>query len=73
MESLIIRIYRRSHTASEEIAGLVETVGTDEKRVFQSFSGLITALEDAVLHRDDEAENIAEHDTYSTPDKKQAG
>jgi len=71
MESLIIRIYRR--TKSEEIAGLVETVGTNEKRVFQSFSGLITALEDAVLRRDDDAENITEHNAYSTPNKKQAG
>jgi hypothetical protein len=71
MESIIIRIYRR--TKSEEIAGLVEIVGTDEKRVFQSFSGLITALEDVVLRRDDDAENIAEHDTYSTSNKKQAG
>jgi hypothetical protein len=71
MESLIIRIYRR--TKSEEIAGLVETVGTDEKRIFQSFSGLITALKHAVLRRDDDAENIDEHEIYSTPDKKQAG
>jgi hypothetical protein len=73
MGSFIVRIYRRSRTNPEEIAGLVETVGTDEKRAFQSFSGLITELKYAVLHRDDYAENVAEHDTYSTPDKKQAG
>jgi hypothetical protein len=43
MESYIVRIYRRGHNDSDEIAGLVETVGTDEKRAFKSFSGLVAA------------------------------
>ncbi len=73
METLIIRVYRRSTTKPEEIAGLVETVGTDEKRAFQSFPGLITALKQAVVSRDDAEETRAGHDTCSTPDKKQAG
>jgi hypothetical protein len=73
MESFIVRIYRRSRTKPEEIAGLVETVGTDEKSAFQSFSGLITVLKNAVLRRDDHAENGGGHVTFSTPDKKQAG
>ena len=46
MESFIVRIYRRSHTKPGEIAGLVETVGSDEKKAFQSFAGLITALKE---------------------------
>jgi hypothetical protein len=73
METLIIRVYRRCATKPEEIAGIVEIVGTDEKRAFQSFSGLITSLKHAVFRRDDYAENNAEHESYSTPDKKQAG
>lgn len=73
MESFIVRIYRRSPTKPEEIAGLVETVGTDEKSAFQSFSGLITVLEHAVLHRYEPAENADEEVTYSTPNKKQTG
>jgi hypothetical protein len=73
MESFVVRIYRRSRTKPEEIAGLVETVGTDEKSAFQSFSGLITVLKNAVLRRGEHAENAGEQVTNSTPNKKQAG
>jgi hypothetical protein len=73
METLIIRVYRRSTSKPEEIGGLVETVGTSEKRAFQSFSGLIKVLRHVVFHSIDNAGNSVEHETYSTPDKKQAG
>ncbi len=48
MESYIVRVYRRSRSDSGEVAGLVETVGSDEKESFQSFSGLIRAIRHAV-------------------------
>jgi hypothetical protein len=73
MESFIVRVYRRSRTKPGEIAGLVETVGTDEKRSFQTFTGLITALKHAVLRGETNAVNAVERGGYTTPDKKQAG
>jgi hypothetical protein len=73
MESFIVRVYRRSRTKPAEIAGLVETVGSDEKRAFQSFAGLITALKHAVLRGDASTVNPIERGTYTPTDKKQAG
>jgi hypothetical protein len=74
MESFIVRVYRRSRTKPGEIAGLVETVGTDERRAFQSFAGLITALKHAVLRVEaTPANRDIEQYTYASPDKKQAG
>jgi hypothetical protein len=48
MESYIVRVYRRGRNNSNEVAGLVETVGSDEKNAFQSFSGLVTAIRQAL-------------------------
>ena len=73
MESFIVRVYRRSRTKPREIAGLVETVGTDEKRAFQTFAGLITALKHAVLGAETSKVNSIERGTYAPTDKKQAG
>jgi len=73
MESFIVRVYRRSRANPGEIAGLVETVGADEKRAFQSFAGLITALKHAVLSVDSSLAPPAEQIKYTSPDKKQAG
>jgi hypothetical protein len=73
MESFIVRVYRRSHTKPGELAGLVETVGTDEKRAFQSFVGLITALKRAVMIGEAKAVNPVEGSNYTPPNKKQAG
>jgi hypothetical protein len=73
MESFIVRVYRRSRTKPGEIAGLVETVGSDEKRAFQSFAALISLLKNAILRGDTTAVNSVEHDAYSSSDKKQAG
>ena len=45
MDSYIVRVYRRSMNKSgEEVAGLVEEVGTDNRRSFQTISGLVTTL-----------------------------
>jgi hypothetical protein len=45
MDSYIIRVYRRSRgTTGEEVAGLVEEVGTDQRRPFQTFTGLVTTI-----------------------------
>ena len=48
MESYIVRVYRRSEDNPNEVAGLVETVGSDDRKAFQSFSGLITAIRHAL-------------------------
>ena len=73
MQTLIVRVYRRSHTRPQEIAGMIETVGSDEKRAFQSFSGLITELRRTVLRGNDPIEHTAEHKTYAISDKEQTG
>ncbi len=45
MDSYIVRVYRRERGASgDEVAGLVEEVGTDQRTNFQSFSGLVTTI-----------------------------
>ena len=48
MESYIVRVYRRGKDDPNEVAGLVETVGSDDRKAFQSFSGLITAIRHAL-------------------------
>ena len=45
MDSYIVRVYRRERGSSgDEIAGLVEEVGTDQRTSFQTFSGLVTTI-----------------------------
>lgn len=73
MESFIVRIYRRNRTKPEEIAGLVETVGTDEKSAFQSFAGLVTAIKKAIFQRDAGPVTGLDRAAYPASDKKQAG
>jgi len=49
MDSYIVRVYRRSRSKSgEEVAGLVEEVGTDQRQSFQTISGLVTTLRQLV-------------------------
>lgn len=48
MESYVVRVYRRDRNDPDEVAGLVETVGTDGRKAFQSFSGLVTAIRHAL-------------------------
>ena len=57
MESYIVRVYRRGRNNPNEVAGLVETVGSNEKNAFQSFSGLITAIRRA-LGEDDSGVSV---------------
>ncbi len=49
MDSYIVRVYRRTTgTSGEEITGLVEEVGTEQRRSFQSIAGLVTTLRQLV-------------------------
>lgn len=49
MDSYIVRVYRREPGASgDEVAGLVEEVGTDQRASFQTFSGLVTTIREVV-------------------------
>jgi len=73
MESFIVRIYRRSRSKPSEVAGLIETVGSDEKRAFQSFVGLITALKHVVFHGETKTADSLELVSHPAPEKKQAG
>jgi len=61
MDSYIVRVYRRTQTQSgEEIAGLVEEVGSDQRRSFQSFSTLHTAIKQIVGSSSVEAPVVCE-------------
>jgi hypothetical protein len=45
MDSYIVRVYRRGvDKAGEEITGMVEEVGSEQKKVFQTLSGLMTTI-----------------------------
>ena len=49
MDSYIVRVYRRNGIEpGEEVAGLVEEVGTDRKKAFQSLSGLVSTIRELV-------------------------
>ena len=56
MDSYIVRINRKSRgRQGEDVAGLVEEVGTDKKLSFQTFFGLVSAIKQVV--GSSEAEN----------------
>lgn len=44
MDSYIVRIYRRSKCDPDELAGLVETVGTSERSSFRNFPELTSVM-----------------------------
>jgi len=76
MESFIVRIYRRSHTQPGEVAGLIETVGREEKRAFQSFDGLVNTLRKAIFLAENTVLTKAEGnicDIHTISNKKQTG
>ena len=53
MDSYIVRVYRRgSDETGEEMTGLVEEVGSEQKKVFQTLSGLITTIRQLVGHNE---------------------
>jgi hypothetical protein len=59
MDSYIVRVYRRgTGSSSEEIAGLVEEVGTNQRRSFQSVLGLITTIREVVGRCNTEQTNV---------------
>lgn len=55
MDSYIVRIYRRSQTEPDELAGLVETVGTSERSSFRSFPELTSVLRNMFERRENDA------------------
>jgi hypothetical protein len=65
MESYIVRVYRRNQSDLNGISGLVETVGTDERKEFQSFSSLVTAIRQA-LGEDDQGTRPGQHRLCAT-------
>jgi hypothetical protein len=76
MDSYIVRVYRRIQNDKGDVAGLVETVGTDEKKAFQTFSGLITAIRHAIGNDADPAVFHPKTGGYQVSDadaKKRAG
>ena len=49
MDSYIVRVYRRgSGNSSEEVAGMVEEVGTSQRKSFQTVVGLITTIRELI-------------------------
>ena len=70
MESYIVRVYRRGRNNPNEVAGLVETVGSDEKNAFQSFSGLVTAIRQALGEDDTSTGSSASGHIYTNVAKK---
>ena len=49
MDSYIVRVYRRgTGSSSEEVAGMVEEVGTNQRKSFQSVMGLITTIRQVI-------------------------
>jgi len=59
MDSYIVRVYRRgTGSSSEEIAGLVEEVGTNQRRSFQTVLGLITTIREVIGHGNTEKTNV---------------
>jgi hypothetical protein len=76
MESYIVRVYRRIQNDKGDVAGLVETVGSDEKKAFQSFSGLISVMRQVIGSGADPAVLRHKPTAYKeskTDIKKQAG
>jgi len=61
MDSYIVRIYRRgADKAGEEIAGLVEEVGSEQSKAFQTLSGLITTIQEVVGRNETDVSDIHE-------------
>lgn len=61
MDSYIVRVYRRgADKAGEEIAGLVEEVGSEQRKAFQTLSGLITTIQEVVGRNETDVSDIHE-------------
>ena len=61
MDSYIVRVYRRSPgTSGDKVAGLIEEVGTDQSRSFQTISGLVTTIRQLIGRDNLEQSNVCE-------------
>ncbi len=61
MDSYIVRVYRRSTgTSGDEVAGLIEEVGTDQRRSFQTISGLVTTIRQLIGRDNLDQSNVCE-------------
>ena len=67
MDSYIVRIYRRGKgKSSEEVAGLVEEVGTNRRKSFKTLVGLITTIRQVIGRCDTEEVDV--HELHSDKD-----
>jgi hypothetical protein len=67
MDSYIVRIYRRgSGGSSEDVAGLIEEVGTSQRKPFQTVSGMITTIRQVIGRCDSEHAEV--HELHSGKD-----
>lgn len=67
MDSYIVRIYRRGTGDSrEEVAGLIEEVGSSHRKPFKSVSGMITTIREVIGHC--ECDHLEVHELPSGKD-----
>ncbi len=67
MDSYIVRVYRRGKgSSSEEVAGLVEEVGTSQKKSFKTVSGLIAVIRQVIGRSNTEEADV--HELHSDKD-----
>lgn len=60
MDCYVIRVYRRSTSElGNEIAGLVEIVGTGQRQPFQTLSGLISTIRQAIERNEPQDEMVS--------------
>ena len=67
MDSYIVRVYRRGKgDSNEEVAGLVEEVGTNRRKSFNTLVGLITTIRQLVGRSNAEVADV--HDLHVKKD-----
>ena len=67
MDSYIVRVYRRGKdSSSEEVAGMVEEVGTNQRKSFQTVVGLITTIRQVIGRCNTEQPDV--HELHSDKD-----
>jgi hypothetical protein len=70
MDSYIVRIYRRSQGDPDELAGLVETVGTSDRLSFRNFPELTSVLRRMLAHgAADAVVKLQQTDTEAKPER----
>ena len=68
MESYIVRVYRRGRNDPNEVAGLVESVGSDERKTFQTFNGLVSAIRQVLGEDECGVDNAPQAHIYTDGD-----